>query len=447
MKMNLGLGLGLGGTHGGGGSTPFVQNVPMVAIVASRGMIPAIANPVSGDTNDMSAWRVRHRIGRFPATKLRPAFVSAVLDATGASWARQPQDLPIKWALDTGATNWKLGDDVVLPSSGRVVPTTQVVAADLGLGSIGAGANIFSRGEVTLAAGQTVYGGQARSITTTNSAENVLRSQGQASQTNQAGDLSVTNRNALVYGFSPQMILGEWVSARDLSVLVLGDSIFWGANDGSSASTQLHEGFTGGGMAARGLYAVGGANKTVPWAKVALGGQRAQRAVEATAKAILADYAPYATDVLCNYFYNDRQSASRTATEILADLIELGRYLNSLGLRFHWTTPIPATSSSDSWATLANQSVNAGYAADAATVTAGMTAAFAAGYAAGGITGGIIDVRAALVDSVETDKWIANGSAYYAVGSASDTVHPTATGYALAAAPIAAYFNALSIPV
>lgn len=154
--------------------------------------------------------------------------------------------------------------------------------------------------------------------------------------------------------------------------------------------------------------------------------------METIGKAIISDYAPYATDVLCNDFYNDRQSASRTAAEILADLIAFGRYCNSLGLRFHWCTPIPATSSTAAYATLANQSVNAGYAADAATVTAEIAAAFALGYAAGGLQGGMIDVRSALVDPTETNKWVVNGAANYAV--ATDNVHPSAAGHALAAA-------------
>jgi hypothetical protein len=162
------------------------------------------------------------------------------------------------------------------------------------------------------------------------------------------------------------------------------------------------------------------------------------------AKAILADYAPYLTDYVCNYFYNDRQSGGATAAQITAYLLELGRFVNSLGLRFHWCTPIPATSSTDAYATLANQSVNAGYAADAATVKANMAAYFASGYANGGLTGGMIDVRAALVDPVETDKWVVNGSANYAVST--DNVHPTPAGHALAAVAIGNYLNALSIP-
>lgn len=229
---------------------PFVQNVPVVAIVASRGMVPAQANSVDGNSNDRSEWRVRHRVGRFPATKLRPLFVSSVLGSNGDNWFRQPQDLTINWAIDTGATNFKLGNQVVMPAAGKVVPNTQVVAADLGLGSIGAGATILSRGEALLSAGVVIYGGQARSVTTANVAENVLRSSGQSFQVNQAGDLATASRTTLVYGFSPQAIVGEWVGSRDLSVLIVGDGIFWGAGDGTSAANNLHEGFTGSGMAA-----------------------------------------------------------------------------------------------------------------------------------------------------------------------------------------------------
>lgn len=194
--------------QGGGVSTPFVQNVPVVALVGSRGMLPtqgtADGNAISGPASDKSEFRQRCRIGRFPATKLRPLFVSGVIGDSGGSWFRQLNNLLIDWAIDTGATNFKAGDQVTLPASGKVVPNTQVVAADLGIGNIGAGAGVFVRGQVTLASGETVYGGSARSVTTTNSAENVLKSVGQAAQWSQAGDLSTVSRTALVQGFAMQ---------------------------------------------------------------------------------------------------------------------------------------------------------------------------------------------------------------------------------------------------
>ena len=133
--------------QGGGVSTPFVQNVPGVALVGSRGMLPtqgtADGYAISGPASDKSEFRQRCRIGRFPATKLRPLFVSGVIGDSGGSWFRQLNNLLIDWAIDTGATNFKAGDQVTLPASGKVVPNTQVVAADLGIGNIGAGAGVF----------------------------------------------------------------------------------------------------------------------------------------------------------------------------------------------------------------------------------------------------------------------------------------------------------------
>lgn len=430
-------------------SGSFVQNVPALPIVASRGMVPQSGATISGSTYDSSAWRIKHRVGRFAATNIRPAFVSAVIGQNHTGWTAQAQPYTVEWALEIANTSFKAGTGCTVPVGGKCVPGTGVIPSDLGIGNFSGGANIYSRGAVTgLTTGQVLAGGQAASVTTPpGSVEKLQVSAGQASQTNAFGDFSTTNWTAQAYAYSPQMILGNWVSTRDLSALAVGDSVVWGAGEAGSTA-QLGEGLTGGGFLVRGLYSVSGAGKTVPWAKVALGGDAVVSANTTASRAILDQYLPHATDVFCDYFYNDINAAARTKEQVLADLIDYARFINSRGVRFHWTTPIPATTSTDNYATLANQTVSASYATAASYVSAGMRAAATTdpvvAMQPGRFFGGVIETRAAWADSVETDKWAVNGTANFYVFT--DGIHPSGNGHALAAPVVAAYVNALSIP-
>ena len=436
-------------TGAGAPTSAFVQNVPALPIVASRGMIPASSATISGSTFDQQAWRIRHRVGRFSATNLRPVFISGVIGANHAGWTGQAQSYTVEWALENANTAFKAGTGGSVPVGGKFIPPTGVIPGDLGLGSFGAGAGIYSRGAVTgLTAGQTLAGGQARQITTpAGSIEIEQSSLGQPSQTNAFGDMTNTNWTAQAYGYSPQMIVGNWVSSRDLSVGAIGDSVVWGAGE-SSAANQTGEGASNGGFVIRGLYAVGGAGKTVPWTKIALGGDAVVSANTTASRAILDQYLPHLTDVICDYFYNDVQAAAQTKEQTLANLIDYARFINSRGVRFHWTTPMPATSSTDAYATLANQTVNSAYATAAAYVIAGMQAAATTdpvvAMQPGRFMGGVIDTRSVWADTVETDKWKVNGTANFYVFT--DNVHPSATAHAAAGTTLGTYVNGLSIP-
>ena len=113
--------------------------------------------------------------------------------------------------------------------------------------------------------------------------------------------------------------------------------------------------------------------------------------------------------------FNDLRAAggNRTSAQVLADIGAFSKIFPSKSL-INSTIP-PATSSTDAWATVANQTADANSAAWQAVNTA--IAAGVAGY------GAVIDVASATKDAVSTDKW-------KAPGFTTDGLHGTASAYA-----------------
>jgi hypothetical protein len=99
------------------------------------------------------------------------------------------------------------------------------------------------------------------------------------------------------------------------------------------------------------------------------------------------------------------------------------------GKSFYVTTLAPSTTSTDSWATLVNQTIGAQN-----TNTEAYNALVIAGLG-GAITGGL-DIRAAFEDSLTSGKWKVNGGAF---AYTSDGLHPQRlanSGVVIAAAQI-----------
>jgi len=155
--------------------------------------------------------------------------------------------------------------------------------------------------------------------------------------------------------------------------------------------------------------------------------------------------------VLGNYAINDLR-LFRAATLVQADLISIWRALDSEGIKVTWCTAMPNSSSTDSWATLANQSVNASIIAQRAILNAWMRAgapldpstfaAVAVGTAGALVAGQsghplykIFDVSVAVEDGVDSGKW-------KSPGYTTDGIHPTALGHTDAAAIITAAMDA-----
>jgi hypothetical protein len=226
----------------------------------------------------------------------------------------------------------------------------------------------------------------------------------------------------------------ETATAPDALALV-GDSITEAQTDDYQVD-PTHSGY-----GVRGAVAAG-----VPYINYARGGDKATLMTEAR-RAYWFEAVETCTRALCAYAINDLAGA-RTLAQLQADNISLWTYLNGQGLTVRQTTCTPYTTSTDSFATTANQTavmVNGetnrlnwnAWLRDGAPIldgAAALTGSSAAGTLRAGDTGhpldGIVDTAA----TVETSgKWDA--------GTTGDGLHPNPTGHGLMAAPVTAWLN------
>lgn len=132
----------------------------------------------------------------------------------------------------------------------------------------------------------------------------------------------------------------------------VGDSILMASSDGNFDGI----GSTGwNGRALSGIF---------PHVNFAIAGTTAAGNVPANfSRRLSALQAIGVTDVLVNYANNDLAS-TRTYAQVTADITAIVANLTGAGLRVHYCTPLPYTTSTDGWKTAANQTVfatNGGY--------------------------------------------------------------------------------------
>lgn len=133
------------------------------------------------------------------------------------------------------------------------------------------------------------------------------------------------------YAYHPCAVIGRTLKPV-ASVLLVGDSIIQGANDG----------FQDVGYAAKALDAAG-----IPWIRVAKGGGSAYNMAGRAARTRLS-LAKYCTHAIVGYGTNDLNAQS--ATTIQGNLQALWKLLVGYNLKVFACTVTPHTNSSDSWA-------------------------------------------------------------------------------------------------
>lgn len=139
--------------------------------------------------------------------------------------------------------------------------------------------------------------------------------------------------------YSPLAILGTPARAIP-AVLLAGDSIMYNGTGGDTTWADF------------GLADHFG---TVKIAKI---GDRAQFFLSSHAKRLRADYG--ATHVICNYGINDIDGGSRTLAQLQSDITGVWQAFVDLGIKVFQTTLTPYTSTTDSFATTANQTPKMG---------------------------------------------------------------------------------------
>lgn len=210
-----------------------------------------------------------------------------------------------------------------------------------------------------------------------------------------------SNQTTLIYG--PCAIVAQ---TRKPSVFIIGDSRNFGAFDGNDGSTDRGE-------SAKTIGPLFG------YSAICSPGALGSGFVASHTKQVALFNLGYWSHVFSNYGINDSVNG-QTLVQFTATVLAICGYFNK---PVHWTTIPPQTTSSDSWATVANQTAHA-------------TNAVRLTYNSGLLDGSIIgpakvhDVALALSTSpLSVGKWKA--PAEIASAATGDGIHETVLGYSL----------------
>jgi lysophospholipase L1-like esterase len=370
---------------------PTTDIAPAIVTVGTPGLIPVASSAStfgSGTANwgsdTLRSWKNKHTmIVTAPSVSLE--FVNWYPNGTGAD-VDAPSAMTLRVGIEKAGSilpvKFAGADTVTIPPGGSIIADPVYIDGT-------AGDVFYTRVTATLATGNTyVYTGAADAGYAFNPAQDNSRS-----GTNYAGG---ANQSVV-----PTRILGRPATAPARVFALVGDSIVQGA----LATTQYEGGY------ASGLLSAG-----VPFVKIAKGGESAFNVTSLGGFSRRLSVITGCTDAIVEYGTNDAV-AGRTAAQLQADLVTIYGRLTRMGIKRIWQTTItPRTTSTDSFATTANQTPVSGFAVGGARdqVNAWIRANTA------GITGYI-----EVADAVESSR----NSGAWKPSFTTDGVHPSQTGH------------------
>lgn len=234
---------------------------------------------------------------------------------------------------------------------------------------------------------------------------------------------SGTVPDAAAFGYGPSALVSSTYD-EDVPVLaLLGDSVM----TGQASTSPL------GGFAERTMFGA------CPYIQMAAS---AGRATQISTNTVQIDaLLPYCTHAICEYPVNDVGSGGTiTLAQIKAALIVVWESCADAGVLCFQTTTTPQTTSTDSWATLVNQTVTAyesshrtalnDWIRAGAPMSAGVAVAIGTpGALVAGDEGHPLAGYFEIADTVESSR----NSGKWIVGTTDDGLHPSETGHALMA--------------
>ena len=418
--------------------SPRLTPVPL-QVVATRGRIPQ--NP---ESNSSSYTRfesyIKVTLGPRPVESVRTAFCARM--NTGANEAPNYNSASIS-AFQLESSIYPAGLSPIPMTFGGVLnptisPGASLVISDPAGYPLPAGMQVKLQSGAVVAAGSTIPGAG-------NNAGNGplyygYDSASATSQVNLDSTWSMPSGGASAYlGFIPLMVLGI-PDQPHVAVAIWGDSICWGTGDTNGDTTTGCIGWAERSMIGASRTAAGVA-VTTPFVNLSRSGSTTAVYVSRYTQTCFA-VLPYVSHVICALSTND--VGSQVLATIQANCQAAWTAARNAGCRVYHTTMTPHTTSTDSWATAANQTIVAGYesaftpgVSGTATSGAGLTGtrgAFNAWLAAQVIAGnldGVLDVNAAIEDAGNPGKWQTNGSANWLTG---DGLHPLTAGHVAIAA-------------
>lgn len=407
-----------------GTSHPLTQGVggPLLAS-ASRGKVPNAFRTASAANLECAECRVKVRIGGANLSELRVVYCGYYIrdnvgDETNAGNSQQ-----LEVALEIGGTTvqFAFGGSLVgtIANGAAEYVSDPIYPGQFGLSVFAAGASYYLRSRTVVTSGQNIV----RTVgALTSDGESGQYSDGlSASQLLGTGALT-TPAGGVGIGADvlPAVVLGRAVGAREIAVLGIGDSIA----EGNAETATAGAGANDSGFISRGLFSVN--SRIVPISKMTCGGTTAKAFVDGYTKR--SALFKYFTHAICNFGTNDSVSLSRSSAQVLADLKTIWAALRAGGIR-HVTEIgiIPRTTSTDSFATVVNQTPRTGFATGGVFRDA-LNAALLANVGADGLDE-FIDISAHCADGTALDKWAVPGKT-------TDGIHPSAAAHTAAAADI-----------
>lgn len=218
---------------------------------------------------------------------------------------------------------------------------------------------------------------------------------------------AVTNASSGGAMFFP---LGILASTTQASALLIGDSRCMGQGDTIDASGDT-------GLLARSIGASRG------YINCGIAGDRLTYWIASST--LRRTLMQYVTHCVVQLGTNDASASqgNRTAAQMLADMNTLWTLAKNAGLRVFQTTIDPITTSTDSFATAANQAANAN---NAARVSVNTTLRTNALFTYGAVLDGVVDTADITESYRDSGLWITNGQASYFTG---DGLHHSRNGY------------------
>lgn len=415
-------------------------------VIATRGMIPNSIQQYGffSAPNFRCDTRIKCFVGNASVSSLKLGYCGTTLNASGTE-TFFGNDYGIEAAIEIASP--AMFENMVFQGADYgLVGNKGLLLSEAANISIPAGGSFNVRGGYKV--NQSTHMGPSCSKWLNTSALGDFGSFSQAfdSQVQGTGAMSVASggstNGSLPYGAPPYLVLGIPTSPIP-SVCIIGDSIADGSGDTSNSGGSGPSALGSAGYIARGLESVSTqATFPIPYVKTTVASDTFAHNIISSSP-FKRNCWQYVTHVVCELGINDvciNSSSLATlqtfVTNLCADIRSVtSPYGKSIKIAF--CTLLPQTTSTDSWATLANQTPVAG-----ATV-GGVRDTYNAWLVTqvGILFDYLIDANVYVESQTNHGCWIVNGTANYGT---ADGVHPTTALHILAAQAVNAWAQTIT---
>lgn len=390
-------------------------------VVAHRGILPGAIILGSAASNiTLGESRIPVVTGPERVSDLRLAFTGFYVLAGASGETDNPNDMTVRGgieytAVSAAAKTPYIGDFDIVVKAG----IGHVVTEPVGY-TVTANSTIYIQMSTAITSGQSF---PATQLSGTNSIGYTSSLAASASQVGTVGPWSGTSRTSN-YAATPVAILGRPEKPFP-SVAIIGDSIGDGSGESGAADDNGNYGWV-----CRGLTGVGTNSRTIPYIRITKAGEAAVNFTNGKAQRRCA-LIQYVSHVISQLGTNDAAGANLAACQ--ARLKAVWIEAKARNKKVVQCLLMPRTTSTDSWATAANQSPVSGFEVGGVRDQLNAWIITQVGQ---GLLDGYIDPNPYVENQTTRGVWITTGAANYPT---TDGVHPTTALHVLAAAAVRAW--------